>query len=394
MEAYLLQSSICLVILYGIYRVFFKNDSNHQLKRITALICILFACGFLFIPLGGLMVPDTYPQVINVVFMQGSEGIQEGLSKIITDDVTNIYLIIYFVGLSVFALRSLSGIITIAKWYMLSEKQEKWGFTVVKVKKNIAPFTFFNTLFIGKQELNEDAMKALIVHEQYHKHQYHSIDTVLLELLTILYWFNPVVWMFQRDIKTEHEYMADEQVLKKGFDVLDYQHLLFQTRTGVSLHLGSNFSSKVNLKKRLQMMNKEKIKTKRSYVKALMLLPIMGMILVFSGFLEANNNLFLEIQALKKEKTIDTLPDKKKDQIENEKLQFRLRGNTNNNGVWPLYILKEGKNERRVNVSFFNKLRKDMIKSLYVYKDVAAIKKYGKAGKNGVVVIELKENEQ
>ncbi len=393
METYLIRSSICLVILYSIYRVFFKNDSHHQLKRIIALICILFACGFLFIPLGGLMVPDTYPQMMNVVFMQGSEGIQEGLSKIITDDMTNIYLVLYFIGMSVFALRSLTGVATIVKWYVSSDKIKKWGFTVVKVDNNIAPFTFFNILFIGKQEFHEEAMKALIVHEQYHKHQYHSIDTVLLELLTILYWFNPVVWLFQRDIKTEHEYMADEEVLKKGFDVLDYQYLLFQTRTGVSLNLGSNFSSKVNLKKRLHMMNKEKIKTKRSYIKALMLLPIMGIILVTSGFLEANNNLSLEIKALKSKQSLDTLPDNLRDQIENEKLQFRIRGNANTTGVIPLYILKEGKKENKISPSFMQSLKKDQLKSVFVLKGESAIRKYGKEGKNGVVIIELKKDE-
>ncbi|MFD2566629.1 M56 family metallopeptidase [Pseudotenacibaculum haliotis] len=393
MEAYLIRSSICLVILYSIYRIFFKNDPHHQLKRIIALICILFACGFLFIPLGGLMVPDTYPQMMNVVFMQGSEGIQEGLSKIITDNMTNIYLVLYFIGMSVFALRSLTGVATIVKWYVSSDKIKKWGFTVAKVDKNIAPFTFFNILFIGKQEFHEEAMKALIVHEQYHKHQYHSIDTVLLELLTILYWFNPVVWLFQRDIKTEHEYMADEEVLKKGFDVLDYQYLLFQTRTGVSLNLGSNFSSKVNLKKRLHMMNKEKIKTKRSYIKALMLLPIMGIILVTSGFLEANNNLSLEIKALKSKQSLDTLPGNLRDQIENEKLQFRIRGNANTTGVTPLFILKKGKKEEKISPSFMQSLKKDQLKSVFVLKGESAIRKYGKEGKNGVVIIELKKDE-
>ena len=81
-----------------------------------------------------------------------------------------------------------------------------------------------------------------------------------------------------------------------------------------------------------------------------------------------------------------------RDQIENEKQQFRIRGTTNTTGVTPLYILKEGKKEKKISPSFMQSLRKDRLKSVFVLKGESAIRRYGKEGKNGVVIIELKKD--
>lgn len=412
MESYLIKSSLCLVALYVVYKIIFKRDAHHQLKRFVSLLSIIFACGFVFIPLGSLLVSDTYPELLNVVFMQGSEGLQEGLSKVIPENTENIYLTVYFIGVLFFGLRSLIGLGTLIRWYIISRKIKKWGFTVVEVNKKIAPFTFFKTLFIGKDELEGEAIKALIVHEQYHRDQLHSIDTVILEILTIVYWFNPVAWLFRKDIKTEHEFMADAQVLKKGFDALRYQYLLFQTRTGASLQFGSHFSSKTSLKKRFKMMNNEKANTKKSYIRALMFFPIMGLILVFSAFLEANNNLSEEVLLLKQKANSkrDTIPAKKqwkKDKAPQFTITSTGKGEKAKvvlewakDGKWvkdkkpnkqPLFILKEGGEEKIISSSDMRKIVPKNIESVQVIKDKAAIKRYGEKGRDGVVVIELKK---
>ena len=391
MESYLLNSSLCLIILYGFYKLILRNETNHQLKRFTGLVCIIFACLYLFIPLGSLMVPDTYPQLMNAVFIQGSEGLQEGISRVISKDQTSIYITLYILGVIVFSLQSLFGLFTLLKWYMSSEKSKQWGFTVVKVKKDITPFTFFNLLFMGNESLDGKAMEKLIVHEQYHRDQFHSIDTLLLEVLVILFWFNPVVWLFRKDIKTVHEYMADAQVLNKGFDLLDYQYLLFQTNTGISIKLGNHFSHKTTLKKRIMMMNQQKNTSKRGLVKALLFIPLMAAILLVSGFTQANHNLSNELQFLNQERSRDTVPTQK--ELDNEKFQFKLRKayEDNRSKLKPLFILVEGKKERTIKDSYMRGIDPKNIETVHVLKGEAAKKKYGKKGKNGVVIIVLKQ---
>jgi hypothetical protein len=127
-------------------------------------------------------------------------------------------------------------------------------------------------------------MDAMLLHEEIHRGQYHSIDAVLLEALTVIFWFNPVIWFFQRDIKAQHEYFADDGVLKMGIDLLDYQLILFKAQTGTSMELANYLSNKTSLTKRFNMMTKARTKSKMSYWRASLFFALMSAILLFSAF--------------------------------------------------------------------------------------------------------------
>ena len=289
MEAYLLKSSISLVILYTLYQVILRYETNHQIKRIIGMACLFFSIGFLLIPTENLFNPRKYSSTIYTVVKE-SVDFQENLSTIITESTVSIYFMIYIIGVGVFSLRSLLGLATLILFYFKSQKYHRWGFKVVSVNKEISPFTFFNVLFVGNHNLEDDDMNTLLVHEQVHRNQFHSIDSIVLEVLTIIYWFNPIIWLFQKDIRAQHEYLADEQVIKKGVDILDYQHMLFQVRTGISIRLVNYLSSKTSLTKRFNMMTITNKNTKSSYFRALMFLPLMALILTISSFSEIYNS--------------------------------------------------------------------------------------------------------
>ena len=385
MESYLLKSTICLVVLYGFYRLAFKQNFNHQLKRVIGFSCILFSCSFMLISFGSFFTPDESTTTFSTIFIQSSDLIHERLSQVVPDNLTNSYLIIYFLGVAFFAFRLLFGLLKLIHLYIISRKYKKWGFHVVEIERSIAPFTFFNLLFVGRQNINSKDMKALVVHEKFHRDQYHSVDTILLEILTIIYWFNPIVWMFKRDIRNEHEYMADKQVLKQGFDVLEYQYLLFKASTGVSIRLGNNFSNRTSLKKRISIMNTANRKSNKGYLKALLFIVFMGMILIFSSFIiEHSSKNFLKTDKVQ----LDTIPENALELKGVEKLIIRS-DNLNNSALEPLYVLKEKGKDRVISVTEMRRLDKDKIKGIYVMKGNSAIKKYGDKGKNGVVIITL-----
>lgn len=283
MESYLLKSSISLIVLYLLFRVIIQYEMNHQLNRFIGFACLIFSCCFMFIPAGNLIVSPEYGSTIHLA-MQGSSDIEKVFQSVTPDNTISIYFMIYIIGVIVFSLRSITGLATLTSFYFTSERYHRWGFTVVCVNKKVSPFTFFNLLFVGGDHLKEDDLDALLVHEQFHRDQLHSVDSLILEILTIVFWFNPVIWLFRRDIRAGHEYMADQQVIKKGFHLLDYQHLLFKSRTGISMQLGNYLSNKTSLKKRFKMITKIKINTRNSYLRAATFLPLMTMILMVSSF--------------------------------------------------------------------------------------------------------------
>ena len=108
-------------------------------------------------------------------------------------------------------------------------------------------------------DLNDNS-NEVVLHEMAHRRQLHSIDIVFMEMIIILQWFNPFVWLWQSALKSQHEYSADKYVLDKGHDLIGYQHLLFERAVGFSpLGLINHFNHSL-LKKRIMMMTKNKSK--------------------------------------------------------------------------------------------------------------------------------------
>jgi len=283
MESYLLKSSLSLIVLYGLYRTMLRYEFNHQLNRFIGLACVLFSISFPFVQFKSFSQGDQLPGAFYVV-AKGTADFQETVSSVISNNTIGIFSLLYALGAGVFLLRCIAGLVTLLRLYVNSTKSCRWGFTVVMLNRSISPFTFFNILFMGNDRVEDSEMKTMVLHERVHRDQYHSIDAVLLEVLTILFWFNPAICFFQRKIKAEHEYFADKRVLEKGIDPMAYQLMLFKARTGTSIELGNYLSNKTSLTKRFIMMTKTNSKSKGSFLRASLFLALMSVIVVLGAF--------------------------------------------------------------------------------------------------------------
>jgi hypothetical protein len=129
------------------------------------------------------------------------------------------------------------------------------------VEKTALPYSFWRTIFVNRSDYENGKIEnELIIHEQAHCMQYHSIDIIAIELVKIMLWFNPFVWFFRKAIQLNHEYLADNKVLS-DHEFYDYQNtlvnLVFRNN---STYLASNFNYSLT-KKRLIMMTKNRTKS-------------------------------------------------------------------------------------------------------------------------------------
>lgn len=283
MESYLLKSSLVLALFYLFYRLVLSKGVRSQTKRFIGLSCFIISSCFFIIPNIPIGVNESYPAVFQKV-VESSVGLQTSFGQSIPEEGMNILFALYFVGVVLFSLRYVIGMVHLAKLYFSSEKIKKWGFNFVIVNKPISPFTYFNLLFIGKSDMEKGEKTALIIHEQFHRDQFHSLDNLLLEIATIVYWFNPIAWLLKKDIKSQHEFMADEQVLSKGFSRLEYQHLLFEARTGVSFLSANYLSNQTSLKQRFIMMEKTKNTVKNNGFRIASFSLALATIMITSSF--------------------------------------------------------------------------------------------------------------
>jgi TonB family protein len=125
----------------------------------------------------------------------------------------------------------------------------------------------------------------ILTHEYIHAKQKHTVDVILSELMTILFWINPFVWLIRKDVRENLEYIADSNVLTSGFDAKNYQyHLLRLSYQSPNLQLTNKFNISP-LKKRVKMMNQKK-SGKATATKYLVVAPL-AFALIILGNLQA-----------------------------------------------------------------------------------------------------------
>ncbi len=129
---------------------------------------------------------------------------------------------------------------------------------MVEIEEEISPFSFFRFLFINNGSFNDSELYHVLEHEKAHIRQKHTTDHLFAHGLAVFQWFNPFAWQMRKALKTTHEYIADRQVIDKGFERIDYQALLLKQVIGYhSVELVNNFNLKP-IKNRIVMMNKTK----------------------------------------------------------------------------------------------------------------------------------------
>lgn len=155
------------------------------------------------------------------------------------------------------------------------------GFKLVSIAKTRKAFSFFNYIFLG-EEISEEDRQKIIHHEMVHSRQKHSADLLLFEVLKIVMWFNPLIYLFQKRIATVHEYISDSSVIKTNQKDQYINTLLNEFFEVERFSFVNQFSKKTILKKRVIMMSKEKSK-QIMQAKYLLLLPmLLGMLFYIS----------------------------------------------------------------------------------------------------------------
>jgi len=166
--------------------------------------------------------------------------------------------IIYITGVTIFLARfifQLVQLVFLARRHGISRKE---GINLVILDQSYSSFSFFNYVFVNPRQDQESGISTIINHEQVHVKQRHSIDLILMELLIIVQWFNPIAWFIGKSIKANHEFLADEGVLQNGFSKWDYQELLLARASGIQVNnLTNNFNVSL-LKTRIIMMTKNR----------------------------------------------------------------------------------------------------------------------------------------
>ena len=260
--AFLLKASSGIVLLYLVYWLFLRNETFYTANRWFLLTALATA---VLMPL----FPVQYSVIIapengNTVFKTISDTFKNIPVVTQSDLPANSFnwqqgvLLVYLTGAAIFLLRLLTQTFILVHLMMKYRIKSLEGIRIVENEKYGLPFSFFNTVFINPKFHTQGDLPEILAHEKVHIRERHWFDLLFIELLTVIFWFNPFIWFFERSIKQNHEYLADKGVLAQGHSTGRYQALLINQLMGMQIiGITNNLNFALNTN-RLKMMTKKK----------------------------------------------------------------------------------------------------------------------------------------
>lgn len=299
--------AIAVAVLWISYRVLFINSNRLVFNRTFLIVALGFS---LILPAAGLYIGRSTPQIVSYrqSLFQGimldevvitAEGVtistpveaiadEEAVAPI--QEAANSFNIwkylwlIYIIGVGVMGLVFLFKLGKIIFIIIKSPKKKMPGYTAVFTGKEHGSYSFFNYAFFPNENVNAEIVR----HEMSHIAHHHSADILFVELMMIIQWFNPFIYLYKRELQSLHEYMADRDVVATGIDKQNYMMLILQQCTAVDFSNMSNNFSFLLTKKRIKMITQSK-KTKGVVIKALLTLPLFALLL-FANCKSNENN--------------------------------------------------------------------------------------------------------
>lgn len=322
--AYFLKVNLAIAIFYAFYRLFFYKDTFFRLRRtiLLAFFCIAFIYPFFNIQ-EWIKEQEPIADVVNLYATMLPEitPTPEATKENWTDIASTIAFYGYIGGILFLAIRFFAQLSSIFILVSKCKKEEFYNTPVRLLNKPAGPFSFFKFIFIHKESHSLKETEEILIHENTHACQYHSIDVIVSELLSIACWINPFIWLLKREVRHNLEYLADNTVLQAGCDSRSYQyHLLGLAHHQSTANIYNSFNV-LHLKNRISMMNKKRSK-KIGRTKYFMFIPLAGMLMLFSN-IEAiarvtkslaekisDNGIDLKTKILSHTTVNDTLPTK------------------------------------------------------------------------------------
>ena len=279
MLVFIIKSAITLALLYSVFFLFLSKETFHRFNRLM-LIGIMIAS--FVVPM--FHITTEHPTIINQEVQQMEQLMQDEIIVIYEDEASDVQPQItwvqalrwvYLAGVAVMMIITIIQVNLVRLMRKGMRQTDEQGNTIILIHGDIPPFSIFKYIVMSVKDY-ETGRLYILTHEQEHILLGHSYDLLLIQVLKIIQWFNPFVWFISRDLKTIHEYEADQAVINQGIDAKQYQLFLVKKVVGNRLQPFTNNLNHGSLKKRIAMMYQKK-SNRWLMLKSLCAIPVIAL---------------------------------------------------------------------------------------------------------------------
>ena len=286
MVQYIIQSIAFQLFFLIVYDLFLKKETFFNWNRMYLLItaALSFVLPLIKIEMFKNIMPQQYiitlpevvigkqsPIVLEEVFIEGANQVS---------NFSWSWMYLFYLGTAIAFLVFTYKLSKIIHLIYSNPKHKEANLQIVDLENSRDAFSFFNYIFIGRQ-LESEERETILKHELVHVKQKHTFDMMFFEILRVLFWFNPLIYMYQIRISVIHEFIADAEAIKHN-KAQYYQNLLSQIFNAKQVSFINPFFKESLIKKRIVMLQKSKSKQVQLLRYALLIPMVFGMLIYSS----------------------------------------------------------------------------------------------------------------
>lgn len=260
---YLIEANLGLCLFLVAYKILFAGETDFAMKRVVLFLAVVFSLTFPLISFTSGS-PDAGGQLLPTVWLP-EISLNEAANIRATPAEWSLWDYasrLYAIGVVVFLGSFLFHIFDLLRTIRRAKPIKHDGLFIAETEEALPPFSFFRFVIVGNTSMLTDSERQqIIAHERIHAERYHSLDVLLINIIGVFFWFNPVIHVYKKLFIQLHEFEADSRAVENE-SLNEYCSLLARVALlSADLRIANHFSNSLTLK-RIQMMRRIKFKTK------------------------------------------------------------------------------------------------------------------------------------
>jgi len=287
LTVYLLKVIICSGLLLVYYRFALRNKRFHYYNRFYLLVTVVASLLLPLLQINWYTVTshNNTIELLKVITVPGGEAnpsTGSGLQFWLVN--WRILALAVYIGIGVLLL-----VVLLVRIYKIHTIKKQFGttnmaeFDFINTNLPQAPFSYLRNLFWRNDiDINGTTGQQILRHELTHIRQKHTWDKLCMHIATSVCWVNPFFWFIQKELHMLHEFIADEKAIENN-DGAAFAAMLLTSQFGKNMFSPAQPFSYSPIKRRLFMLT-NLTKPRYSYVRRLMLLPLLATVIVLFAF--------------------------------------------------------------------------------------------------------------
>lgn len=254
---YLLEANLCLISFIGLYRIGFQNTTLFTANRLFLLFGMLFS---VTVPaMSFSLFPHDWQQARMLI-----TGLENQTSHLLLaknhsvgpewDYMPAILWVTYAAVAGFHFFKLAADIYSTIRLIRKYPARKVGNAYIIRVDDEVQTSSFLHYIFINRRQTPPATLRTCVVHELAHCRQLHTMDWLLVRMLSALFWFNPFMGTWRRSVAMNHEYLADATAAFQA-GTFRYMHLLVDMASSTRISARHYFSYG-QIKSRITMLQR------------------------------------------------------------------------------------------------------------------------------------------